>query len=583
MVFRIKRIGVLCCLVATTAFAQKQLQDAFLLERSWNHGLNLSVNGAYHYGIALDASNRAWIVNGSGVYVYTETGIALTNWPVANARSLRFDRTSNLVFVCSRQTTSPQVRVYDANYQLMTQWGTNSLNNPHDIHVDERGLVYIADTGNNRVQVFDRNGTYTGQFTSVDMVSPQAVVTFPDGTLLVGVYNGDNYNAAPALICFDSNWNVLRQSNYPISGKYFKPTAMGAAVDGPVAMVGWCGYGVSPFCIDAYFNTLFTFPTPPSQLSGACFSLAGDKLYVLGASSVDVYRRCYRTAGQIPLNALPLPYIWNVSQVSGTKWIAADFIVHDADNSRVACGAYALLNGQTNLLSFVPIKTLLTNDSGIASLTNVPTGVRQHLVWDAGADWPSQYGYLKLGIMARDNRGLIDFHFITCPANVNPNVVFTNSVTISQSPLQNSDFLNALFWLLCTDPSVRLTNGNVYSTVDNYGVSNGALLAQTTISGSTNSTVTADGRTFIFAMMSSNLVSTIYSNKIIRLATTNEINQAKAGTTGSLTNVVKWTPRVQINGLPQNVNEFGFDTGLIGTNGSIPTNVWWVVLVPAFP
>ena len=104
-------LGCIACFVAVfMASAQKQLQDSLIYERSWNHGLNLTIGSTDHYGIAVDISNRAWIVNGSGIYVFTaDTGTALTNWAVANARALRFDSVSNLFFVCSRQNTSPQI------------------------------------------------------------------------------------------------------------------------------------------------------------------------------------------------------------------------------------------------------------------------------------------------------------------------------------------------------------------------------------------------------------------------------------------------------------------------------------------
>ena len=188
-------LSSLACFTAVfMASAQKQPQDTLTFERSWSHGLNLYTSGTDHYGIAVDISNRAWIVNGSGIYVFTaDTGTALTNWAVANARALRFDSVSNLFFVCSRQNTSPQVRIYKPSYTLITQWGTNSLSDPSGIAVDLNGSVFIADYGNSRINVFNRKGDYQSQF-SVS-TSPTDVAVTPDdfvyvsGNYFVGCYS----------------------------------------------------------------------------------------------------------------------------------------------------------------------------------------------------------------------------------------------------------------------------------------------------------------------------------------------------------------------------------------------------------
>src|SRR5665647_1294289 len=54
-------------------------------------------------------------------------------------------------------------------YQFITKWGSlgtdnGQFNNPRDIAVDNNGNVYVADTGNNRIQKFASNGTYLTQW-----------------------------------------------------------------------------------------------------------------------------------------------------------------------------------------------------------------------------------------------------------------------------------------------------------------------------------------------------------------------------------------------------------------------------------
>ena len=210
------------------------------------------------------------------------------------------------------------------------------------------------------------------------------------------------------------------------------------------------------------------------------------------------------------------------------------------------------------------------------------TGVQHHLTWDALTDWFALYGNLKVNILAKDNRNLLDFHLITIPSNA----TYATPLTISVSPYGHADFLGVWTWLIATrDPSVNLSTGNVYAVGNLYGVTNQTLLAQTQIaSGQTNTLTTSDGRIFLYSMISSNMVSTTYSNMIVREATSNEIYRAAMGTTHTnLTAITKWSPLVQINGLPVNVNEYGFDTGSITAGGGLPNNAWWVVLVPKGP
>lgn len=61
----------------------------------------------------------------------------------ANARVLKFDRTG----------------------KLLTQWGSKGtgegqFDQPHALAMDSQGRLFVADRGNNRLQLFDQNGTY---------------------------------------------------------------------------------------------------------------------------------------------------------------------------------------------------------------------------------------------------------------------------------------------------------------------------------------------------------------------------------------------------------------------------------------
>ena len=77
--------------------------------------------------------------------------------------------------------------VFDENGNFQTQFGTNGVNpgeldEPVGISVDEDGLIYIADTWNQRVQVFEPDGNSNYQFLrqwEVDAWSGQSVNNKP--------------------------------------------------------------------------------------------------------------------------------------------------------------------------------------------------------------------------------------------------------------------------------------------------------------------------------------------------------------------------------------------------------------------
>jgi len=57
----------------------------------------------------------------------------------------------------------------EGGYSFLTTWGTygsrvGQFDNPHDIAVDGEGNVYVADTGNHRLQKFDPAGTFITQW-----------------------------------------------------------------------------------------------------------------------------------------------------------------------------------------------------------------------------------------------------------------------------------------------------------------------------------------------------------------------------------------------------------------------------------
>jgi hypothetical protein len=565
-------ICLVCLALAPAAWAQRQLQDSFWLQTKWTNAFTCP-NSTYAYGIAVDFSNHCYVASGSSVVAYDLTGSLITNLSVASAYYVTFDAISNLVWTFST-TVSNQVRAYDTSFNLIRQWGASALTNVNGLAAGPDNLMYFAKDGVHVIQTFDKSGGFVQQWgqpgsAGGQFSSPTGVAFGPDGTIYVADYGNSRLQQ------FSPAKEYLRQ--YVSSG--WRPKAVTVAPDGVVYAVNpgsWPAARILSPQLDYFYNLSygpFNYGVTP-YLQGAAFSVDGQLLYILTDKEVRVFRRTYRTTGLRPANAIPLPTVLSAGQRTGTSWVDIDFSVLDADNATARVAAVACLDGRQDLRAVIPLVTF-TNVTDVLLPTNVATGVKYHLTWNAGADWITNYGNVKINLLAKDDRGLLDAHYITLPSNT----TYGTPLTISQSAYSHPDFLGVWTWLVANaNPNISLMTGSVYAVGTDYGVTNNALLAVTP-TNSLTTTTTPDGRTFIFAMTSSNMLSTVFSNWCVREATTDEVNRARLGTTGKIT---QWTPRLQINGLPQAVNEYSFDTGPFKTNNPAwwPTNAWWTILVP---
>jgi sugar lactone lactonase YvrE len=78
---------------------------------------------------------------------------------------------------------------FDKNGKFLKAWGTKGsgrgqFNTPHGIDIDRNGLVYVADRGNRRIQIFDREGQYKDEWP--DLRSPNHIIITPDQYVWVG-------------------------------------------------------------------------------------------------------------------------------------------------------------------------------------------------------------------------------------------------------------------------------------------------------------------------------------------------------------------------------------------------------------
>lgn len=257
----------------------------------------------------------------------------------------------------------------------------------------------------------------------------------------------------------------------------------------------------------------------------------------------------YSNFDAVARNAVPNPWVIGVSQRPGGGIVDIDYRVDDSNDTAVTTALVGFADGTASLNNVLPINTVLEGTNTRVG-ANQPTGVVQRITWNAGVDWNVDFGTLRVMALARDSRSYwFDVHLVEIPADgVRP------AVTISRIPLSEPEFLAQFLWLVATkDPSVKLIDGVLFGTT---GPDDGVILA-------TGATSTPAGRTFLL------------KRDGLRMATQAEVTRAREGATPGFE--VRLEPPLrmtrQINQgrtLPQYINEFGVESGDLGT-------AWYVV------
>ena len=161
--------------------------------RSWGKGLY-----QIPHSIRIDPQGNVWTVDSgnSMVLKFSPKGEKLMEISVGEqpAGRGRTNGTSDIAFgpngriYISDGYGNSRVLEYNAKGERVRQWGTpgagpSQFQQPHGIAVDDQGIVYVADRNNARVQRFDLDGKYLGEW---DHLGKVTAIAFRDGALWIG-------------------------------------------------------------------------------------------------------------------------------------------------------------------------------------------------------------------------------------------------------------------------------------------------------------------------------------------------------------------------------------------------------------
>jgi len=402
------------------------------------------------------------------------------------------------------------------------------------------GKLFCANKGN-KIYVFEQNGTMSNEFGYVDGIN-----SLSNATNIVGFSNNGNLLAwgfhsvtggskSTRLFSFDENGNFLSSISIGQEiGYYANNNSNTGSFSAKMHPSGLTFTKYRTYSWDGWSRT-FKDPTSVAPTySGFEVSLwlqNGDFI-----SESNLYRRTFRTKMETNHNSVPQPLIHRIAQRTGTNVMELDFEVIDTDDDNVTVGILAYCGSD----KLVPQAWL--NGTGSKIGTPIATNTVHSMEWDVKQDWNTSTGSIKFEILCQDGsrEKPVDLHFLKLPFQ-------DGNLTISRSPLKDSDFQNYAKYLLAKGDAQFENNSSLAVSYSGSQILN------------TSWAVTTAGRTALLNSLGSGY----------RWATSAEVTKAReAATPGGVNN---WTATNQVKprNLPGKVNEYGFDVST--------TSGYWVI------
>lgn len=190
----------------------------------------------FPHGLAVDHEGNVWVVDGRGdekrghvVVKFSPEGdvlLTLGQPGVAGEGPYTLNRPSDVaiarngdIFVVDGHTgmdTNMRIVKYAPDGTYIKEWGRKGpapgeLNGAHGVAMDSQGRLFVADRENNRVQIFDQDGTFIDAWTQFG--SPSGLYITPDDVLYVADYGagiriGSARDGRVTRFIAAANWNT---------------------------------------------------------------------------------------------------------------------------------------------------------------------------------------------------------------------------------------------------------------------------------------------------------------------------------------------------------------------------------------
>ena len=156
-----------------------------------------------------------------------------------------------------------------------------------------------------------------------------------------------------------------------------------------------------------------------------------------------IYKQTFRTVRPPNSKEIPLPEIISVRQLESFNYLEISYRINDADSTHVEAALLGFVDGGNDLSKLIVPKTFDGSIQGKLD-NNVSTNQIHTVVWDAAADWDVGFGDIEMAILAKDDRDLLNLHFLSIPISDNN----ASDLVINRSPLNDNDLLPLWYWQL---------------------------------------------------------------------------------------------------------------------------------------
>ncbi len=485
-------MALLAMVCAQTVSAQSMPQDTWRAD-GWEQASPTTANGLQSIGIGSTGIFAGETVSGvpTRVLRFTEAAGFVSRFEATFGYILGIQVDSaGEIYVLDRADS--RVKVYNASGTYLRGWGgagsgDSQFNLTGQTSYNLLGIsldneIYVADPGNSRVKIFDRNGNFLrkwgesgnlpGQFSSG---YPRSIAVSPDGRVYTdgktfnkdGVFEKETWGGGyPGFACSPDGLVVYQVSSYLYYGN-----ATGST--GGYIASGTTGHGA--------------------------FSKEG-KFFQIWDRKIRRWVREYDSAQNF-LNPTPLPQplILSASQRPGVSLVDVKYKVTDTDSPTVRTGLLAFKDSSNYFMNCVPMRTFVEGTAGNVG-PNQPVDTERSVVWNMAADWAIDYANIRVEVLAKDERNLMGVHWITVPASGGQ-----PAIQVSHRPILDADFEDLWFWFLATGQEVTVdTSTGVISA--NTGIFNGQKFTQP-YSPSYPNVTTAVGRLFAAKKMGARPIS----------------------------------------------------------------------------
>ena len=414
-------------------------QDNWYLANEWSRTQSA---GVFHYMDQNTGSEHIYVARADStaeIYVYEMNGTLERKFGIGNSDYYAYDLAldaNGTIFIAERHGVACLENDGTFKWRIgkntsissygSTGFGDGEFYYAYGIAIHPvSGELFVADKNNHRIQVLDKNGSFIRKFGSNgtapgQLREPHDLVFLPNGTLIVG----DHYY----LHYFEPDGTFIKRINNSSAERY-----VSSARDGTL----FCNGKLR----DQDGNVLANGPFGSRR---SCFTTEGDLIESQG-DKIRIWKRAYRTKGLPVRNIIPQPAVRAITQRAGTNIIDLDFEIIDPDDANATVGILAAQDGAFTDTSKWILPQTWVDGTGSKIGTPIATNQVHRVSWNVKPDWPDSTGTLKFEIICQDARRTapVDLHFLTLPLP-------DGNLTISRSPLKDSDFLSYAKFLLTT-------------------------------------------------------------------------------------------------------------------------------------